>query len=79
MPLHRKANTPPPKPGYEFKPGPETVNSYSRTLRRNVPYFYDAVKQYYLNKASNNPNLIHWRSHRPPHNFRLLLTPFFLN
>ena len=37
---------------YEFKPGPETVHSYSRTLRRNVPYFYDAVKQYYFASVS---------------------------
>jgi hypothetical protein len=28
-----------------IKSGPETILSYSHTLRRNVPYFYDAVKQ----------------------------------
>ena len=27
---------------------------------------------------SNTPHLIHWRSHRPPHKFRVLLTTFFL-
>ncbi len=28
------------------------VHSYSRTLRRNVPYFYDAVKQHYFASVS---------------------------
>ncbi len=30
----------------------ETVHSYSRILRRNVPYFYDAVKQHFFASVS---------------------------
>ena len=41
-------------PQYEYKSSPETVHSYSCTLRRNrnVPYFYDAVKQHYFASVS---------------------------
>jgi hypothetical protein len=34
------------------KLSPETVHSYSYTLRRNVPYFYDAVKLHYFASVS---------------------------
>ena len=40
------------KMGYKFKSSPETVLSSSLNLRRNVPYFYDAVTQYFFASVS---------------------------
>jgi hypothetical protein len=37
---------------YEYKLGPETVLSSFLNLRRNVPYFYDTVTQYYFASVS---------------------------
>ena len=46
--------------GYEFNPSPETVLSSSLNLCRNLPYFYNAVIQYYFASFQHSVCVFRW-------------------